>query len=175
MGLDIMYVSKVKTADELLGLGEELYEEFTFGVADEFKERCHSFPLSKGTGVVYLTPESKTDSFRAGSYGGYNQFRNLLCWAIHGICVEDFWNSRNWDEEEFGALLDFSDCEGTMCYSVVAELNRSFKNNKKRFREFLKSKESDISLDDVQYFMEKYDDWTKATEIASDKGLLIFC
>ena len=175
MGLDIMYVSKVKTADELLGLGEELYEEFTFGVADEFKERCHSFPLNKGTGTVYITPGSERDSFRAGSYSGYNQFRNLLCLAVHGISADEFWNSKNWDEEEFGALIDFSDCEGTICYSVAAELYRSFKDNRKRFKEYIESPEADLSREDQIYFMEKYDEWRLATDIASDEGLLIFC
>lgn len=175
MGLDIMYISKVKTSDELLGLGEELYEEFTFGVADEFKERCHSFPLSNGMGTVYITPGSERDSFRAGSYSGYNQFRNILCWAIHGICQEDFWNSKYWDEEEFGALIDFSDCEGTICYSVAAELNRSFRNNRSKFKKYIEGSEADLGKEDQMYFMEKYDEWRLATDIASDEGLLIFC
>lgn len=170
-----MYISKVKTSDELLGLGEELYEEFTFGVSDEFSDRCHSFPLSNGMGKVYLTPESKQDSFRAGSYSGYGQFRNLLCWAIHGITSEEFWNNKYADEEEFGALIDFSDCEGTMCYSVVAELNRSFKNNRKKFKKFIEGEEACLSVEDRQYYMEKYDEWTKATGVASDRGLLLFC
>ena len=126
-------------------------------------------------GKVYITPGSERDSFRAGSYSGYNQFRNLLCWAIHGICQEDFWNSKNSDEEEFGALIDFSDCEGTICYSVAAELHRSFKNNRKRFKDYLNSLGDDLSFEDGHYFMEKYDDWTKATRVASDNGLLIFC
>lgn len=175
MGLDIMYISKVKTSDELLDLGEELYEEFTFGVADEFKERCHSFPLSNGTGKVYVTPGSERDCFRAGSYSGYNQFRNLICLAVHGISADEFWNTKHWDEEEFGALIDFSDCEGTICYSVAAELYRSFKNNRKRFNKYIESSEADIDWEDQLYFMEKYDDWTEATRVASNNGLLIFC
>jgi len=169
-----MYISKVKTSDELLGLGSELFEEFTFGVGDDFKERCHSFPLTNGMGKVYLTAESVEGSFRAGSYRGYNQFRDILCKAIHGISADDFWSSgRYWGSEAFGALIDFSDCEGTICYSVAAELYRDFKEYKTIFKKYVKEN-CDDSEDSI-YYIDKYNEWMSALKIASDKGLVIFC
>ena len=173
MGLDIMYISNVKTQDELLGLGSELFEEFTFGVEDAFKERCHSFPLKKGIGKVYLTAESVSDSFRAGSYRGYNTFRDLICRAAHGISAEEFWSSgKYWGSEAFGALIDFSDCEGTICYSVAAELYRDFKEYKTIFKKYIKE---NCDTEDSRYYIDKYNEWMDALKIASNKGLVIFC
>jgi hypothetical protein len=173
MGLDIIYLGKVKEPGELLGLGSELFEEYTFAVSEEFKERCHSFPLTNGMGKVYLTAESIHDSFRAGSYSGYNQFRDILCKAVHGISADDFWSSgRYWGSEAFGALIDFSDCEGTICYSVAAELYGDFKEYKNIFKKYVKA---NCGNEDSVYYIDKYNEWMGALKIASDKGLVIFC
>ena len=170
-----MYISKVKTDDELLGLGIELYEEFKFSIEPCHADRCSSFATTSGEGIVYITPESKSGRFRAGSYSGHNKFRDILSKAMHGITADQFWTDMNWDEHDFGALIDFSDCQGVMCYSVANKLYKSFKKNRKKFKSYIRDYEIGDDVMEIDYLMATYDDWTKAMKIASDNGIIIFC
>lgn len=113
------------------------------------------------------------DGFRAGGYGGYNRWRDQLAklagypegeyelygkkWPSH--CVE-VWNGAY---GPFAELILFSDCEGTIGTAVSKKLAADF-------AEFQAA--ADAHPD--SYFREKYAEWRKAFDLASDNGCVVF-
>lgn len=107
-----------------------------------------------------------TDSygFRAGSYSGYNHFRNELAQmagfeAADGRHAEAAWAST---EGPFWELINFSDCEGKIGPVVSAKLLKDFQ----AFDEKARLKDED--------FYEVYKDFTRAFTLAADHGLVDF-
>lgn len=134
-------------------------------------------------------------SFRAGSYGGYNQFRKLLSLAANGISDSDVWESTDSSTSlPFYYLINFSDCEGTIGPSVSQILHTQFIENRERIIRNLKhepdlSKETEDPLafelefnniptldeNTIEYFIRVYDDFTRACGIAKEDGVIQFC
>lgn len=50
----------------------------------------------------------------AGSYGGYSDWRNWLATLAGYDSAQDFWTGRAPEGAPFHALINFSDCEGTI-------------------------------------------------------------
>ncbi len=63
-------------------------------------------------GCYALTPDTRKVSFQAGSYGGYNRWRDLL--------AEEY-NPQRRESEPFYELINFADNEG--CIGPVAAMN----------------------------------------------------
>lgn len=129
------------------------------------------FPLS-GQGLldnyIYDVSQSKAISFAAGSYGGYNVFRSLLAKAA-GYDHEDAWSDeKDFQEAPFFEIVNFSDCEGTIGPVAALHLYHDFVTHRDKFIEEVKDdtwKNSRIA---------RYDFFTKAFRLASDKGFVIF-
>lgn len=102
----------------------------------------------------------KSEGFRAGSYGGYNQWRNDLAKLAGYLSDEDAWTKT---EGPFWELINFSDCEGVIGPKTSAKLHADF-----------------IAFDEIakthsdEWFYRKYQDWTQAFELASQNGLVAF-
>ncbi len=130
------------------------------GRADEIENRA-----------AYRSEES--DKFRAGSYGGYNAWRDQLAelagypkgkYEQYGSDYESHcvacWNGQS---GPFAELINFSDCEGVIGAAVSAKLAADFS-------EFQAKADAHH---DVR-FRDKYAEWRKAFEKASDNGCVHF-
>ena len=106
-------------------------------------------------------------SFRAGSYGGFNSFREAIAEATGTILGDmvGFGGQKEWSgEEPFYYLLDHSDCDGEI-YDLE-ELLQDFKKHRETVFEF---------LGEDQYNKDKYDLWIGVLEEGGEKdGYLVF-
>lgn len=105
----------------------------------------------------------ETYSFRAGSYSGYNRWREDLCRLVFGgISIDDFWvvGPDHYRHKPFFELLYFSDCEGTIGPEACVDLFHDFRRYEDSFRE---------SMSATQYF-----DWLHAFDLASIDGCVRF-
>ncbi len=114
MGLDItVYTDAVLTTED----NEDSVWCFN---AKEFEARRGN--MAEGN---YLATEF--DGFRAGSYGGYNAWRNTLCQTVYGILAEEFWATKPNDfTGPFAEIINFSDCEGFLGTSICSKLADDF-------------------------------------------------
>jgi len=130
------------------------------GRADDIEDRA-----------IYRAEDSF--GFRAGSYGGYNHWRDALA-KLAGYPIGQYEeHNRKWDshcvacwegqEGPFCELIHFSDCEGVIGASVAAKLAKDF-------AEF---QDAADKLDD-QFFTASYTNWRKAFEMAADAGAVSF-
>ena len=111
--------------------------------------------------------------FRAGSYSGYNAWRDELA-KIAGypsVALNEYGVTRYshaagaWAESSgpFWEMINFSDCEGT----IGPEISRKLAEDFAAFDE--KAKASEIG-----WFYETYQKWREAFEMASDAGAVDF-
>jgi hypothetical protein len=67
----------------------------------------------------------QTFGFRAGSYSGYNLWRDSLAQLARYRSAEDVWNNPGL-EGPFVELIHFSDCEGVIGAEISAKLSKDF-------------------------------------------------
>lgn len=157
MGLDItahrqMYA--VECADPESG---EAYEDdvFTVWINPDFPGRANGIP----DGRAFKAAESF--DFRAGSYGGYSAWRDMLSLLALNKPAPAVWAMP--EDGPFVELIHFSDCEGVIGPDVSCKLAADFA----RYQTI-----ADTHRD--AYFREKYAAWRKAFEMASDNGCVCF-
>lgn len=99
-------------------------------------------------------------SFRAGSYTGYSQWR----WWLESLVLE----AQEVPEpgDPFYELLIFSDCEGTIDETISCKLLRDFMMYDHKAR---------TSCPQRPWLYEVYQDFTNAFRIASVQGAVVFC
>lgn len=126
------------------------------------------FPLqSQGLkSIIKINDHNFDYSFRAGSYGNYNAWRNNLA-KILGY--EDYSGDGDYDltvfeltEGPFWELIKFSDCEGVINSQV----------SKKLLNDFIEY--DSVAKKEGGHFYELYRNFHKAFEIASKNGVVIF-
>lgn len=106
--------------------------------------------------------------FRAGSYSGYNAWREWLAKTIHGVTPQTIWdNPDQYIGKPFYELIEFSDCEGTIGPKISAKLAEDFRN-------YFADIDSLDETDDVDCYKTKYRDWQKAFELAANTGAVCF-
>lgn len=93
--------------------------------------------------------------FRAGSYSGYNRWRDDL---------EKFKG-----DVAFQELIDFADNEGVIGSELSAKLRDDFKKYHDEAMEF--AKREDVCM----HFFESYCNWEKAFAMAAENGAVEFC
>ena len=158
MGLDISAYSKCQYVGPF-NEGVELEGNSIYVRADDKMNRLDG----KLKGQYCFDGESVR--FLAGSYSGYNIWRNQLCCAVLGVFDKVVWASpETYMKSPFFEIINFSDCEGGIGPETSAKLANDFKENREKV--FTKIQE--------KYFQEKYDAWTKAFELAADNGFVIF-
>lgn len=99
--------------------------------------------------------------FRAGSYGGYNQWRDWLARSAGHLSAEAVWE--NAKPGPFVELISFSDCEGIIGPVVAAKLAKDFADH-----------EEEILAKADEWEAAKYREWRKAFEMAADSGYVDF-
>ena len=100
--------------------------------------------------------------FRAGSYSGYNRFRNELCLVSNNISAEKLWNSEN-ENLKFYWFVNFTDCDGYIGTSYCKIL----------YDEFYKY-EKGIKLILDKYYHQTYDNFKEAFRLGANNGLVDF-
>ena len=165
MGLDITAYRKVSPAPEA-NLDSDGYPKdadcvLVHQASLEFTEE--NWPGRSGglkPGVYSVTDEY---DFRAGSYGGYNAWRNWLATVAGYANAEAAWNSGQ-TEGPFYELIHFADNEGVIGAAASAKLAKDFADHQ--------TKAEQLSPDG--YYIQKYNDWRKAFEMAADDGFVNF-
>lgn len=169
MGLDITAYSKIKLETKGLDEDGELIDwdnHFKACINPDFPGRADD--MEDGQAYSY----EEDFAFRAGSYGGYNGWREELAKmaGYTAIPYERYGQSElrhdaaAWEATEgpFWELITFSDCEGmlgaTVCKKLLAD-----------FDQFASEADKDAS-----YFKESYRDWYKAVKLAANGGCIRF-
>lgn len=160
MGLDITAYERAALAPPHEH-NDDCYEQGHVWVSQTFID---SFPLSS-EGLLegcYLT-DGDTLDFRAGSYSGYNAWRETLCERENGVSPAEVWKEPVvWKDAAFFELINFSDCEGTIGPLACARLAQDFKEARYR-----------IPSGD-EWFDRLYETWAEAFELAANTGLVDF-
>lgn len=184
MGLDIhaasqlRYLRPLPEGDERERLEEELYERGQ-GLGDAF---FTVYPNDEGyearlggtePGLYEYTPASEQYEFRAGSYSGYNLWRELLSRFALGAEPEDVWS----DPEAFAGrpfveLIHFTDCDGCIGTAVSAKLAADFTSHAAAAGEYAAGL---ADQNERSYFAENYDEFARAFGLAAQNGALKFC
>lgn len=160
MGLDITAYRKLTAAD-----GEADWE-ITIRL-DAFAELHFPGRMVGVTPGVYTFAERL--DFRAGSYSGYNDWRNWLASLAGFGTARALWDTIARDASftgPFVELINFADNEGVLGPVVSAKLARDF-------AEF-QSRVDALSTDTHGFYVGRYEMWRKAFEIASDHGAVDF-
>lgn len=92
--------------------------------------------------------------FRAGSYSGYNWWRDKLNEFAGNVAFQE--------------LIDFADNEGV----IGSELSKKLYDDFQKYHE--KAFEFSMTLDDAGWWFDKYHEWEKAFEMAKDGGAVEF-
>lgn len=184
MSLDVTAYSKVKHVEKLMDIDEfeNKYrfdhdagrykigdEKFTF-VYDSLinGDSFHPEHAVGMKGGAY----SYEDEFghRAGSYSGYNNWRQRLCLMALGVVPREVWNYPEAHKDEpFYLLIDFSDCEGYIGTESCKVLAADFAKWQPRADAIL-----DLDEDWCGWFVQKYADWRKTFELAAQDGFVDF-
>lgn len=152
MGLDIAGYKNIKAIQHD---NENLDEDyFTFSVNNHF-------PL-RADGLNDELPYSYEEDFHfhAGSYGGYNQWRNELAMLVGWEGAQSAWEA---DSGPCWELINFSDCEG-----VIGPIT-----SKKLAEDFAKY-QSVADAHHDERFKHLYSQWRKVFEMAADGGCVVF-
>lgn len=154
MGLDITAYSQL-TDKRALGEGYEYdYEvEVAFYTQDTFPGRAEGIDKNR----VYAFAEKF--GFSAGSYGGYNEWRNRLAQMAGYKNDEHAWAS---DSGPFWELINYPDNEGVFAGPAVSKL----------LADFVAYQEKADAIGD--YFAVQYRAFRKAFALAVDGGAVKF-
>lgn len=118
-------------------------------------------------------PLSRAVGFRAGSYSGYNWWREQLCKFALDAVPNDVWGDpEHYEGRPFVELINFSDCDGSIGATTAAKLLDDFEAYADQVVGWAASAITDD--DERSYFLESYGEWQNAFAIASDHGFLIF-
>ena len=175
MGLNITAYSKIKKLDVTFNKDGEAINPATQEPLDyddyirafinpHFPSRAADIDDS----VAYSFEKSR--SFRAGSYSGYNDWREHLAKMVGYPSVDAETDPRHAHsngacestEGPFWELIFFSDCEGVIGTAISTKLAKDFADHDKNAAEI------------GGLFYELYGNWKKAFELAADGGMVYF-
>lgn len=177
MGLDITAYRDIKKLDCVFDSGGEPIDPQTREPVsvDYFQANINPDFPGRASDLTEDGVYSFGDSigFRAGSYSGYNQWRETLA-MIAGYPAVDYERcgatSKRHDAGAWAAgsgpffeLINFSDCEGNIGAAVSGKLANDF-------AEF----QAKADAHDDEYWRDKYAAWRKAFEMASNNGAVSF-
>ena len=122
-------------------------------------------------------------SFRAGSYSGYGEWRDLLSKVALDMGAADVWDKidggETYETIPFSEHINFSDADGVIgpvaskkLYNDYVMYEKEIMNRLDRF--YLKFEDYEIDGETYDWFKQKYKDWKEAFRIASDNGAVIF-
>lgn len=164
MGLDITAYKNVKFIETLPDV-EEFEKKYDWQDKFDFTYDNPSFPDRQGPikpNAVYSYEDEF--GFRAGSYGGYNEWREQLSQVALNVSPHVVWNNpAKFAGMPFVELINFSDCEGILGTEVCQKLLKDFGTFQAQ---------ADQQHD--EWFTRKYNEWHKAFEYAAQNGYIDF-
>ena len=197
MGLDISYYGNVKRIpDEEVPEGVEAFNPAYDDWESSRDNNTYLYYLDPDRSYFgghmkglepgwYEVPREGGGYLRAGSYSGYNSWRNDLALAAgYEGGAEEVWGMGDQlyqpDSPPFLELINFSDAEGVIGPDISEKLYNDFVNNEKKVKDevdkwFLKihpTKSYDV--EDTKWFNQKYDEWKEAFRTASQNGFVSF-
>lgn len=155
MGLDISYQGHLRRVE---CDGGDDCDHWTVRLNTDFPGRTSGIPFGH-----FVRDDSHGGHFRAGSYGGYNVWREQLA-ALVGTTPDAVWN--DWEKfagTPFAELINFSDCGGEIGPDVSRKLADDFAAH---------DEQAKAAMDGYGYG--KYQEWRKAFETAADGGAVFF-
>lgn len=115
-------------------------------------------------GRCYDISSGENFDFRAGSYGGYTEWRRQLSNAVLDVDPSEIWkNPQAFQDKPFYELIHFADNEGCIGPEAAADL----------FDDFAAYRD-ELAVSEDQWFMQSYDNWMTAFELARETGLVDF-
>jgi len=189
MGLDIVAYSRIEKepqkdvkealdkllsnrfGDEVANISNEVWEETQLRAPD----------LTPGTWLE--TDETSQHHFRAGSYSGYNGFRKHLAYGVLGVSPETIWEAPDaYEGKPCYELIDFSDCDGIISWSVCEKLYNDMVTNREKFKAYV-DETFDINPENeddeenwyAEALLRNYDNFITAFEYGKDNGMVRFC
>lgn len=169
------------------GLDVTAYEKLTIISSPQFnkdgepvgKNQVQLAPVEFAERFAGLTPRrvygyQSSFEFRAGSYSGYNYWRNELAklagyeqtpYKSFNGKTELRYDATVWDIKKgpFWELIDFSDAEGVIGPVVC----------KRVYKDFLQYRAAAAKHSD-EYFRSSYEDWMKAFAMCANDGAIVF-
>jgi hypothetical protein len=158
MGLDISAYEKLEWLRPIPSDWEyEYLTEAALYAVPAFASSCDGMQdgIYRKSGAEY--------EFRAGSYGGYNEWRRQLARLVDAT-PEAVWKGASC--AAFQELINNADNEGFIGPTTSAKLAKDFAAWQERAEQFA----SEHHADDGGWFLAKYADWRKAFDIASKGG-----
>lgn len=157
MGLDITAYRKLEVVEnpkyDEYGELENWDTEWKPGSSMEWAETY--FPgRAEGLDSTAVYRWSEKEVFRAGSYSGYNWWREKLA-EFSGKAA-------------FQELINFSDCEGCIGSVVSKKLFQDFQTYESKAKGFSEG------IENGKLWFEKYLNWKEAFEMAADGGAVDF-
>ena len=168
MGLDITaYRSLAKATDPAMEDGRPVDWQNHFHAAGSCIDFTEENWPGRSAGIerdaVYTF--AKSFEFRAGTYGGHNEWRRWLALFAGWPSIEQAWQGKS---GPFIELIDFADNEGVIGPVVAADLAKDFADHQERAELF---ERPDI---DREWWLAQYANWRKAFEMAGDCGAVEF-
>lgn len=169
MGLDITAYRQLKKVDdsEIQRDEEGQIDEDVFDYDNHHRFYVHSHYPERASEIDSDSAYTSTEEygFRAGSYSGYNNWRNSLAQLAGYESIDGRHDKGAWETDggPFWELITFSDCEGVIGSHV----------SKKLLADFL-SFDTAAKTHGGEYFYEVYQEFTKGLTLASDNGALEF-
>lgn len=177
MGLDITaYQGMVRLMDwpaEVEGIDDiATYSGLDIGyqidgkaVVDVHPSCAHVFPRHLGSLTPGIYAHGGRMHFRAGSYSGYNEWRDWLSRAALGASAEQVWrNFAAYEDRGVAWLVNFSDANGY----IGPEISRRILDDIRAHVAQIRAAVTD------SWYGEKLDQWIAALEMAADGGMLDF-
>ncbi len=104
--------------------------------------------------------------FRAGSYSGYNQWRNILSEIMLGTSANSVWETpKEFEGYPFYELINFADNEGIIGPKTSMKLSLDFEMHREKIAERARFQ---------MWILETYDHFAEAFKLASDNGVVEF-
>lgn len=119
-------------------------------------------------GLCYDVSGAEEIDFQAGSYSGYNRWRDRLARTFLGVEAHAVFKDPNaYADRPFFELINFADNEGAIGPEACADLLADFEAGRTRWS-------VECSADVDGYDLARYDKWTEAFRLATPDGLVRF-
>ena len=109
----------------------------------------------------WYASDGESFRFRAGSYSGYNRWRDWLCKTFLGVNANEAWSDPDrFAGRPFIELINYSDCEGFFGPVTSAKLAKDFADH--------------APAPDSGEYAAIYADWSKAFALAARGGGIVY-
>lgn len=161
MGLNVTAYGKLKRISE----DEVQFGSYGLPINDRIKSFFanpdYPYHMSGINPNAFYLCKGELFAFRAGSYAGFNEWKNQLAQLAGFKNSQDYWNNK--PVAPFSELINFSDSEGAIGYVVASKLAKDFQDY-----------ENLAKNSNIPFFYESYKNWKRACEIASKDGVINF-